>query len=64
MAKKKKDNVQDTVQDFINELMSKDWKKMLEEEIEKIRGSKKKKTSGISILAAFALGYLLGSLRR
>ncbi|GEM_PF-4746309 len=64
MARKKKDNIQDAVQSLINELMSVDWKSMVEKEIEKIRSPKKKKTSSISMLAAFVLGYLLGSLRR
>ena len=63
-------HTEDLVKDFVEELMGKDWKGMLESEIKKIKGSakskgkKSSKSTNISVIAAFAIGYMLGSLRR
>ena len=65
-AKKKIDNMhcEDLMSSFVNDMMTKDWREMLNTEIDKIRNPKKSKKGGMSLMAAFAIGYLLGSMRR
>ena len=59
-------DIESELSGIFKELMKQDWKKMLTEEIGKITGKPKtkKKSGGMTILAAFAIGYFLGSLRR
>ena len=59
-------HIEDVARDLIDDIMSKDWREMLSKEIQKIKNPKKSngKAEGISMVAAFAIGYMLGSLRR